>query len=1833
MTESHDNSPMGPQYTKLVSFNAQGDFNTAAQTLLPSHSDAQIIAVQEHGIRPATQSKMIPSAPPKAGISTYLSKDFQEKCIMVHKPAPESRAHITEITLLQAEVEKLVVVNVHADPERATQKHFYSALKALLTPYHRQNTPLIILMDANNVLDPLLDEHSSIPNHTRQKENHLKNLCTELNLHSSIRLLRPIEPNLWSRETISKNGITRRLIDVALVSDNIRDRVVDAGIDDFTHSSDHRPVYVSLDLGMRNGPTAEPHSRPQPPTWNSKTATAEQWEEFRNIITGKIQDRPYAPISNQSEITEAEAFLQDCIISAADEALGRKTRQEKNSPGREPKKSKQIAKLNALGRKIDKVLPLLENPRSNSSQTAKALRNINDRIATIGRCIEPLKATAWPSYTSRERRELLRKCRNKTRKEARKIQKAATRADIKSKVDRILEDIAKDHNNVFRLFRTRNEVQPLAVEGIGPHNGKLFSSPTEILDRLPDFWEDLQTNFKSKERFRNHAAVRCINKIDRNSAPSAYDKLGTFITQEEVSEVIKNKPADKSPGLSGITYSLLKHLPNPATELLTQITNAAFFLGIMPDQWRKSRVSLLYKNEGSSSNMKSYRPITLLECEYKIYSTILNRRLQSAMERWKLVPETQQGFRKNRHTLSAVQTFTKLINDRNANKTPLYATFCDFFKAFDTISHQVIEYVLREMQYPEVLVKAVVSTLHGSKAKFITPFGYTREIDINRGVKQGDITSPTLFILVFAPFLFQLQEAHVRAASNLSPDSVESALDINNLAFADDLALLAEREEDMKLAFDMLIDYTDAFDVQINPKKSGQAWNTHAQKPATLSAPNVDGVEEPVLQLGPSTPYKYLGIMIRLDGNQEDEIKRVISLHTALLKAVQPRRYLDIPTQIRVINAIGEAIVLFHANNILLPRNTLRDLDSNAITVLARNAGIPSQKGAKSGQNNLWFLRGLHSLEASAPLQHLAANLNSINNPHTIAHQSVQPQISKTETNQIIRPQHTDLDVALTAIEKTRKAGKNTLLQVIASNFDLHLIDTSTKIKNHHAFRNPDESTPQKPRITTPVNLHPKYGFLVFTDGSMISEEESGKTIQLSCGVHFPQCPEHDLSFTASGKPSSTCAEAFAAECGIKLAPSGSKVTVVLDNKAVSQSGTNWPRMTWAKQAKLEQRANYERIELEKAEGMKTVDYLWVHSHLHPSDNSLNYQTKKERTELMEDLYRQDWDMLCEGNRIADRLADQSKEKPLKTHPNTPGLMRYALYDREGNILTGGLPKQLRARSDAALVRHLGNQTGASFKVFAESSIDRQNTLQPITARDTASNRANFLHKLVTNSLPSPHKIANKKVGTISRACKTPERPQRVHYCKLCTHVELGHSRITRHSKQFHQSDYITDSDSDKEIPYDCNHCSFTSLSHAKMRKHMVKKHPELPQIASVGAIEKLVPVPSELLASSDSEASVTPSEVESQPPTYPSDSSGSESYSSAANSPPETDEESALFRKRREPNQDSRMRSQKKRKTHIISIMASVERTLDRNYQGLNPDIDDSFGALGHLRQPPKKSNIDSTKHKKKQNAKTSKYFTAIGDLKIYKYDTDLCTHPDCRKANQVASTWHILTACPLGTHIRDKTERDMLGLLNAARSKTKNYNTSQHSYPIGAFNWWFTTNDKHSNENFGPSYGKSWNTADFGHRFIPKKLKAFFETDFFFCLEPSEADNLISDLATTLRHSYHAIWKEHCTRAKKAYRQKIEKFKKLNRKPKSKVIKDFFKKKKRPIAAPKPPLRTMTTVPKRPSLLQPKRRPKPPPAHKPKNSSKQRTITSFAKFTSHSTRDHNPKPDGPPT
>ena len=309
-------------------------------------------------------------------------------------------------------------------------------------------------------------------------------------------------------------------------------------------------------------------------------------------------------------------------------------------------------------------------------------------------------------------------------------------------------------------------------------NGNITNNRQEILNVRADFYQELYSS-KSSESEPD------IISPDQSAIPQ--------VTVREVEVAIKEMKDNKAPGTDDITSDIIKIGGAGIIKELTKLYNQIMEEKRIPVCWKEAKIILLHK-KGDKTDIKNYRPISLLSHVYKIFTRILQTRMKRILDENQ--PREQAGFRSAYSTLDHLHALNQVIEKANEYNLELCVGYIDYEKAFDSVEHKDLFTALRKVGVNEGYVQLLEDIYTDATAKIHIENDVSRTIYIERGVRQGDTISPKIFTTAMEDIFkkLNLQER------GLNVDG-ESLTDIR---FADYVALIATSVKDMEVQLNEL---------------------------------------------------------------------------------------------------------------------------------------------------------------------------------------------------------------------------------------------------------------------------------------------------------------------------------------------------------------------------------------------------------------------------------------------------------------------------------------------------------------------------------------------------------------------------------------------------------------------------------------------------------------------------------------------------------------------------------------------------------------------------------------------------------------------------------------------------------------------------------------------------------------------------------------------------------------------------------------------------------------------------------------------------------------------
>ena len=261
-------------------------------------------------------------------------------------------------------------------------------------------------------------------------------------------------------------------------------------------------------------------------------------------------------------------------------------------------------------------------------------------------------------------------------------------------------------------------------------------------------------------------------------------------------------------------------------------------------------------------------------------------------------------------------------------KKNLHMAYIDYKKAYDMVPHSWLIETLKMVGIASNIRETLETSMKNWKTELTANGQSLGEIEIKRGIFQGDSLSPLLFVIVLIPLSLVLRD------TKLGYTFSKSDVSVNHLLFMDDLKLYARSERELNSLVHTLRIVSDDTGMKFGYDKCKTVFLNKGKigKACVIEMPDGEKLKE-VEESG----YKYLGIL-------QDEGTRTIDmkdkLETEYLRRVRKlaKSKLYAGNVISAINQWALGVMRYSGGVIDWNRGDLVRIDIKTRKILTSNA-------------------------------------------------------------------------------------------------------------------------------------------------------------------------------------------------------------------------------------------------------------------------------------------------------------------------------------------------------------------------------------------------------------------------------------------------------------------------------------------------------------------------------------------------------------------------------------------------------------------------------------------------------------------------------------------------------------------------------------------------------------------------------------------------------------------------------------------------------------------------------------------------------------------------------
>lgn len=502
---------------------------------------------------------------------------------------------------------------------------------------------------------------------------------------------------------------------------------------------------------------------------------------------------------------------------------------------------------------------------------------------------KPIKQNPWFTYECNKQR-------GRTRRLLKKFKKSNTSEDrmnyaIQQKKYQETCREAREHysNTIEMKFKSCNNSKQLWMalkEYAGYHSPNIIEAPVnQIADHLgKEMRSEMEDRPTPPETTRTE-----VEELDRD------------LSEEEIRQAMRDMKLNKAPGPDGITNECLRVETPNLVETIHGLFSKIWKEERVPNAFREAVTYPIFK-KGIRTSPANYRGISLLNSIGKLFMSIIRRRLEKFVTQKGLLKENQAGFRSGYSTIDQIFALRGAVDLYKKRGMKLYVAFVDFSAAFDTLNREKLLLKLTDKGISSRLINVLRSYYNGTNARVWNGNEFSKTYETNKGVRQGCIVSPMLY--------------------NLYTDDIEETLgggitiggtNIRTLAYADDVAILAETPERLQMMINRLREYCEMNQMKINAEKTKVVIFNGKGRRKNTEIFWIDTGEEKKKKLEITSSFKYLGFYLEASNGTNRQIKGKTSDAAAAIGFTWARIFgnKSIPTTRKwnIFKAVAESIL------------------------------------------------------------------------------------------------------------------------------------------------------------------------------------------------------------------------------------------------------------------------------------------------------------------------------------------------------------------------------------------------------------------------------------------------------------------------------------------------------------------------------------------------------------------------------------------------------------------------------------------------------------------------------------------------------------------------------------------------------------------------------------------------------------------------------------------------------------------------------------------------------------------------------------------------------------
>ena len=341
-------------------------------------------------------------------------------------------------------------------------------------------------------------------------------------------------------------------------------------------------------------------------------------------------------------------------------------------------------------------------------------------------------------------------------------------------------------------------------------DGSTANNSKAILHEVRNYYENLFSEVEGNCSSQDEL----LKVIDAVIGKEENSSLTEEVDEMEVRSAIFSMKNGKTPGLDGLSVEFYKEMWHIIKAEFLQVVKYILQcdVKVLLKNINSGVITLIPKGS-DLSDIINWRPITMLNVDYKIFAKIITNRIKPLLS--KIISPEQFCGVEGRSINKCNVLLRDIMFYSNEQCIPAAFVNLDWAKAFDRVNLKLLFKIMLKLGFDEKFI-GWVKMLYNKAESCLCINGHISEpFSISKSVRQGCPLSMILYIIYQEP-LYKMMKVKLEMYSPVLPNRLQVVI----CGYADDSTVIVNQEEGLIKCFEVIKTYEDASGAKLNWEKT-----------------------------------------------------------------------------------------------------------------------------------------------------------------------------------------------------------------------------------------------------------------------------------------------------------------------------------------------------------------------------------------------------------------------------------------------------------------------------------------------------------------------------------------------------------------------------------------------------------------------------------------------------------------------------------------------------------------------------------------------------------------------------------------------------------------------------------------------------------------------------------------------------------------------------------------------------------------------------------------------------------------------------------------------------